>query len=69
MNEIVVRCCDRFVYSKTFSSGIEEMVNAVAHTSVPGETAFVGPFPGTDQIQNYLRSNIGIPRRIAANAE
>jgi hypothetical protein len=69
MNEIVVPCCDRFVYSKTFSNGIEELVNTVAHTSVPGETAFVGPFPGTEQIQDYLRSNIGIPRRISSNAE
>jgi len=45
MNEIVVRCCDRFVYSRAFSDEIQAMVNAFARTSVPGENAFVGQFP------------------------
>jgi hypothetical protein len=66
MNEIVVRCCDRFVYSKTFSNGIQEMVNAFARTSVPGETAFIGQFPATQQIGEYLRKTMGIQKRTAS---
>jgi hypothetical protein len=60
MNDVVVRCCDRFVYSRTLSKEIEAMVNAVSRTSVPGETAFVGALPGTEQIQQYLRKQIGM---------
>ena len=60
MNDLVVRCCDRFVYSRALSKEIEGMVNAVSRTSVPGETAFIGAFPGTEQIQQYLRKRIGI---------
>jgi hypothetical protein len=62
MNELVVRSCDRFVYSHTFSKEIEVMVNTISRTSVPGETAFIGPFPGTEQIQQHLRRQIGIKR-------
>jgi hypothetical protein len=60
MNDLVVRCCDRFVYSHTLSTEIEGMVKAVSRTSVPGETAFIGAFPGTEQIQQHLRKQIGI---------
>jgi len=60
MNGLVVRCCNRFVYSHILSKEIEGMVNAVSRTSVPGETAFIGEFPGTEQIQQYLRKQIGI---------
>jgi hypothetical protein len=67
MNEMIVRCCDRFVYSKTLSNGIQEMVNAFARTSVPGETAFIGQFPGTQQIQEHMRKTMGIQRRTASN--
>lgn len=60
MNDLVVRCCDSFVYSRTLSKEVEGMVNAVSRTSVPGETAFIGALPGTEQIQQYLRKQIGI---------
>jgi hypothetical protein len=68
MNEIVVRCCDRFVYSKTLGDGIQAMVNAFAHTSVPGENAFIGQFPGTQQITVHLRKSMGIQRRTASGS-
>jgi uncharacterized protein DUF4238 len=64
-NELVVKSCDRFVYSKSLSSSIEELVNTVSHTSIPGETAFVGKFPETQQIEDYLRRRIGIKKRSA----
>src|SRR5216684_2647130 len=60
MNEMTVRCCDRFIYSKTFDKSIEEMVNSFARTSVPGVNAFVGQFPGTEQIEEGLRKIMGI---------
>lgn len=66
MNDIIIRCCDRFVYSKTFDNGIQAKVNAAAHTSVPGENAFIGQLPGTQQIQEHLRKSIGIQRRGAS---
>ncbi|HWY42620.1 MAG TPA: DUF4238 domain-containing protein [Candidatus Sulfotelmatobacter sp.] len=69
MNEVTVRCCDRFVYSKTFDKGIEEMVNSFARTSVPGVNAFVGQFPGTEQIEAHLRKTMGIRKRTATSGK
>jgi hypothetical protein len=65
VNEIVIRCSDRFVYSKTRSAKIEQMVNDCARTSVPGETAFVGQFPDEERIEAYLRRHMGIRPRAA----
>jgi len=65
MNDIVVRCSDRFVYSKTKSDKIEQMVNQVGGTSVPGKNAFIGEFPDEKRIEAYLRRQMGIPPRAA----
>jgi hypothetical protein len=65
LNELVVRCSDRFVYTKTLSTYIQEMMHSFARTSVPGENAFVGEFPGTKQIEEYLRKKMGVQRRAA----
>jgi hypothetical protein len=65
VNEIVIRCSDRFVYSKTRSAKIEQMVNDCARTSVPGETAFVGQFPDEERIEAYVRRQMGIRARAA----
>lgn len=65
LNDIVVRCSDRFVYSKTLSEEIKKMVNEVGRTSVPGETAFVGAFPDAQRIEEHLRRTMGIRRRKA----
>lgn len=63
VNEIVIRSCDRFVYSKTRSQEIVQMVNNCAGTSVPGENAFVGVFPDEKRIEEHLRRSMGIRRR------
>jgi hypothetical protein len=63
MNDIVVRCSDRFVYSKTFSEETRKMVDEIGRTSVPGETAFVGPYPDTQRIEEHLRKSMGIQKR------
>jgi len=65
VNEIVIRCADRFIYSKTQSDQVAKMVNEAAGTSVPGQTAFVGEFPDEKRIEAYLRRNMGIRARVA----
>jgi hypothetical protein len=67
LNDITVRCSDRFVYSKTLREEIKVMVNEVGRTSFPGETAFLGPYPDTQQIEEYLRRTLGIRRRAATD--
>jgi hypothetical protein len=66
MNELVVSCSDRFVYSKTKSQEIFDMVNTVGGWSVPGKTAFIGQMPGKEQIEEHLRKTMKIPRRKAS---
>jgi len=63
LNEMVIRSCDRFVYSKIRSQEILQMVNDCARTSVPGENAFVGAFPDEKRIEEHLRRTMGIRRR------
>jgi len=63
VNEIVIRSCDRFLYSRTYNQEIEQIVNDCARTSVPGENAFVGAFPDEKQIEEHLRKTLGIRRR------
>ena len=66
MNDIVVRCSDRFVYSKTRSQEMIDMVNTIGGSSVPGKTAFVGQMPGKEQIEEHMRKTMKIPRRKAS---
>jgi hypothetical protein len=66
MNEVVVSCSDRFVYSKTKSQEISNMVDTIGGWSVPGKTAFIGEMPGTEKIEEHLRKTMGIKRRAAA---
>jgi hypothetical protein len=66
LNDIIVRCSDRFVYSKALSEELKGMVNEVGRTSVPGETAFVGTYPDAQRIEEHLRKTMGIRKRIAA---
>ena len=41
----------------------KDMVDGLAHTSVPGENAFVGRFPNSQQIEEHMRRTLGIRRR------
>lgn len=66
LNEIVVRCSDRFVYSKTRSDDIKTMVNEIGRTSVPGETAFIGVYPDAQKIEEHMRKTMRIRKRAAA---
>jgi Protein of unknown function (DUF4238) len=69
MNELIVSCCDRFVYSKTKSQEITDMVNNFGGWSVPGKTAFVGEMPGTEKIEEFLRQKMGIKKRAASGSK
>jgi hypothetical protein len=62
-NDIVIRASDRYVYSRTLSDKIAEMVNEFGSTSVPGKTAFVGPMPDERRIEAHMRQSIGISKR------
>jgi hypothetical protein len=66
INELVVSCSDRFVYSRTRSAEIVMMVNQLAHTSVPGKTAFVGQMPDAAKVEEYMRNYFGMPKRKAS---
>jgi hypothetical protein len=63
MNDIVVRASDRFVYSRTRSDKIAEMVEEFGGTSVPGKTAFVGPMPDEKRIEEHMRKSMRIEKR------
>jgi hypothetical protein len=66
MNEIVVSCSDKFVYSKTRSEEIQKLVDTMGGWSIPGKTAFIGQYPDTEQIEEYLRKKMGIQKRKAS---
>lgn len=66
MNEVIVSSADRFVYSKTDSQEISNMVNTIGGWSIPGKTAFLGQMPGKEQIEAYLRKKMGIEKRKAS---
>jgi len=63
VNEILIRSCDRFVYSLTLSPKITETVDHVGGTSIPGENAFIGRPIDQTLVENHLRKTMGIPKR------
>jgi hypothetical protein len=63
LNELVISCSDRFVYSRTKSNRTSETVNRLSHLVVPGVNAFMGQMPGTDKIEDHLRNTLGIRKR------
>ena len=67
INEIVIRCSDRFVYARTPNAKIAQLVEAVGTTSVPGQNAFVGTFPDEKVIEAHLRRIMGIRKRVDAS--
>jgi hypothetical protein len=67
MNEVVISSCDRFVYSKTKSQDVADMVDSIGGWSVPGKTAFIGGAEvGTEQTEDYLRAKMRIGRLATA---
>ena len=63
VNEMLIRSCDRFVYSLTLSPKITETVDRFGATSIPGENAFLGRPIDQTLVENHLRKTMGIPRR------
>lgn len=63
VNEMLIRSCDRFVYSLTPSSKIAEMVDHFGGTSIPGENAFLGRQIDATLVEDHLRGVMGIPKR------
>ena len=56
------------MYSKTKSHKIEQLVNQVGGTSVPGQNAFIGELPDEKRIEAYLRRQVRIrPRGLTSH--
>jgi hypothetical protein len=66
LNEIIIRSSDRFVYSKSRSDCIAEMVEEIGRTSVPGESAFIGRPPDENLVEEHMRKTLGIKKRAIA---
>jgi len=60
MNDIVIRSADRFVYSKTRSGKIEQMMEEFGNTSIPGKTAFLGRMPDEKHVEEHMRRSMRI---------
>jgi hypothetical protein len=60
VNEIVIRLCDRFVYSKTFSMEVRRHVDAYGGTTRYGETAFLLLMRPT--AKEFLRKALGLDK-------
>jgi len=63
MNEIVITCCDRFVYSRTRSEELSEAVDQHSGTSVPGVNAFMGRQVDENLIEEHMRRELGIEKK------
>jgi Protein of unknown function (DUF4238) len=63
VNEMLIRSCDRFVYSLTPSVKIAETVDHFGGTSIPGLNAFIGRVVDQTLVEEHLRKAMGIPRR------
>lgn len=60
VNEIVVRACDRSVYSKTLSAEIRQHVDAFAGSTKYGETAFL--LPMRPSAKDFIRKVLGLDK-------
>jgi len=63
VNEMLIRSCDRFVYSLTPSLKIAKMVDNFGGTSIPGVNAFIGRAIDQTIVEDHLRRTMGIPKR------
>lgn len=64
VNEIVIRACGRFVYSKTFSAEIRQHVDAYGGSTKYGETAFL--LPMRPSAKDFIRKALGLDRAASA---
>jgi hypothetical protein len=59
INEAVIRLCDRYVYSKTFSEEIEDLVSSYAGSVRYGENAFLPLGLKVPTAKDFLRETLG----------
>ena len=60
VNEVVVQLCDRFVYSKTFSEDIHNLVDELGGNKKYGESAFVPLGIVVPTVKDFLRQYLGL---------
>ena len=61
INELIIRLCDSFVYSRTRSEEIRKLVDTRAGTAKYGFTAFVPSGTEMPSIGAFLRHHLGLP--------
>jgi hypothetical protein len=67
-NEMLICCCDRFVYSRAPSPSVAEFMDQFGATSIPGENAFIGRSVDEALVENHLRQTMGIPKKQATDS-
>lgn len=58
LNEVMIRLCDRYVYSRTLSADVQRMVDELAGSARYGKTAFRRT--GRFDIKEFMRRQLGI---------
>lgn len=69
MNEVLISCCDRFVYSRTRSDEASKAVDQIAASSMPGVNAFMGRKIDQNLIEDHMRKTLGIRRGPRGNGK
>jgi hypothetical protein len=60
INEIIVRLCARFVYSRTRSDHVNELVQGQAGAAKYGVSAFLNTRQNKINVQDFMRKRLGI---------
>jgi hypothetical protein len=60
INEIIVRSCDKYVYSKTYSDRIKEMVNEFGGTATYGVTTHLPLGLKLPKVKEFIRRSLGL---------
>ncbi|VVB53005.1 Uncharacterised protein [uncultured archaeon] len=64
VNETVIRCSHKFVYSRTHDDQLNTLIQQIGGTCIAGVNAFVGQFPNSTTLEDYLRKKLGMRPRI-----
>ena len=60
VNEVIVRLCDRFVYSRTLSAEIQKTVDQCGGAAKYGESAFLPVGLQVPSLKHHLRTTLGL---------
>lgn len=60
VNDVVIRSANRFVCSRSLDQKVDAQVQQNIATSVPGKSAFLGAFPDSKVMEQYLRKKLGM---------